>query len=373
MHSNLRVLLGVMFVTGVGLAGCVAKDGVVGEIDGVGQAGAGAEAKSAAGSARFWVDELRSPVDPDLCMPYQLPVVDGDVACRMYGVQVGSGECCRGPLRTVAGASAAAAVADRMRINGHCDAEGQPSCASFCVCEIAKAVGDDLEACLDPYAQQGNGWCYIAPAQGLGAAAAVASCEAGPPAKVNLAGQASAEDGELAFIACNDSSLLPTPSPLGSVCVADLEKEPDFHGFRLDEVTVSEQPSCESGLCLVAHFLGRVSCPYGQRPDDLSQCFLPGSDANVSVEVAAQLLARPPSLASTCSCRCAGPGPGPFCECAADQECVDLIPDLGLPNSERLVGSYCALRGSLDGWHDHSNGDLPCFPDLASCGPARPY
>jgi hypothetical protein len=371
MHSYLRVFLGVTFVMCGGLAGCAAKDGVVGEIDGVGQAGAASEPKSPDGSARFWVDELRVPLDADLCLPYRLPVVDGEVPCQLYGAELPTGECCSGPLRSPAGASAAAAISNQLRLSGVCDADDQPSCASYCVCEIAKAVGDDLDACLDPYAEAGNGWCYIAPAQGLGAADAVASCETEPRAKLNAAGQASPRDGELAFLACSDSPPLSAASPLGSVCVAELEEEPDFNGFRLGEVTVSEQDSCESGLCLVAHFQGRVSCPYGQPQDDLSQCFLPWSDATVTVEVPAQLLARPPSLASTCSCRCAGPGPGPFCDCAADQECVDLIPDLGLPNSERLVGSYCALRGSLDGWHDADRA--PCLSDLASCGPARPY
>jgi hypothetical protein len=263
-------------------------------------------------------------------------------------------------------------VLDELRGNGSCDGPGQPSCTSLCVCEIAKAAGDDLEACLDPYAGAGDGWCYIAPGQGFGAADAVANCPSDARQTLNLAGQASPNGAELAVLACAGSSAPAAPSPLGSVCLPSLEREPNFHGFSLSEVNVIEQATCESGLCLVAHFQGRVSCPYGQPQEDPSHCFLPGSDANVSVGVPSQLVARPPSIASICSCRCAGPGPGPFCGCNVDQECAELIADLGLPESQAWAGSYCVPRGSLDDWSD-AGGGVTCDPDTASCGDARPY
>jgi hypothetical protein len=263
-------------------------------------------------------------------------------------------------------------VLGELRRTGACDGAGQPSCASLCVCEIAKAEGDDLEGCLDPYAGAGDGWCYIAPDQGFGAADAVAHCPSGARQTINFAGQASLNAAEVGVLACAGSSAPTAPSPLGSVCVPSLEQEPDFNGFTLSEVNVIEQSTCESGLCLVAHFQGRVSCPYGQTQEDPSRCFLPGSDANVTVQVPPQLVARPPSLASTCSCRCAGPGPGPFCACDADQECAELIADFGLPESQAWAGSYCVPRGALDGWSDASDS-VACDPDTASCGEARPY
>src|SRR5258706_11907102 len=57
---------------------------------------------------------------------------------------------------------------------------------------------------------------------------------------------------------------------VGDSCIPDDESRPDFSGYAENEVNIeSESPSCQTGVCLVNHFRGRVSCPDGQPADSL--------------------------------------------------------------------------------------------------------
>jgi hypothetical protein len=136
----------------------------------------------------------------------------------------------------------------------------------------------------------------------------------------------------------------------------------------------TESPSCDSGVCLVNHFMGRASCPYGQTDQELGSgaCRLPGSDAPVSVVVQPQFVERQAAKAVTCSCRCAGPGAGPFCDCPSGTECRPLIDDIGHEESEAWAGSYCIPQGSE---YDPTEPPNPatCMVDAQSCGDAHPY
>ena len=52
---------------------------------------------------------------------------------------------------------------------------------------------------------------------------------------------------------------------IGDPCIPEAEYAPDFLGFDQKEVNVeSKSFQCLTRLCLVNHFQGRVSCPYGQ-------------------------------------------------------------------------------------------------------------
>src|SRR5271165_2585312 len=52
---------------------------------------------------------------------------------------------------------------------------------------------------------------------------------------------------------------------IGDPCVPEQEYLPTFQGFDPQEVSVeSKSFQCMTRLCLVNHFRGRVSCPYGQ-------------------------------------------------------------------------------------------------------------
>ena len=52
---------------------------------------------------------------------------------------------------------------------------------------------------------------------------------------------------------------------VGDPCIPDEEYDPTFQAFSLDDVNVeSKSYVCLTRLCLVNHFQGRVTCPYGQ-------------------------------------------------------------------------------------------------------------
>jgi len=134
---------------------------------------------------------------------------------------------------------------------------------------------------------------------------------------------------------------------LGVPCVSEEEYQADFSGFSEAEVsTESRSYQCESRLCLVNHFRGRVSCPYGQKADGSGNCTLPDSNVRVSVPVDPQLQNRRANDAVYCSCRCAGPDANArYCECPSGFGCEELVPGVGA-NNKQLVGSYCVMEGT---------------------------
>lgn len=145
-------------------------------------------------------------------------------------------------------------------------------------------------------------------------------------------------------LACNDSSV-------GDPCIPEDEYRANFSGYSKEEVNVESRSfQCETRLCLVNKFQGRVSCPSGQQREG-GGCQTPDGALPVSVPVAPQLVARPPLDAVYCSCRCAGPegsgltDTGPACECPEGFECTELIPNVEL-GDRQLAGSYCVKQGT---------------------------
>jgi len=170
---------------------------------------------------------------------------------------------------------------------------------------------------------------------------------------------------------------------VGDPCIPEEEYKQPFSGFSLSEVNVESRSfQCETRVCLVNHFQGRVSCPYGQttaditgkQPTDPARCRVPGTtgevcvtpagnttDCNmansmdpnarnvdeVTLPVAPQLIFRSTNDAVYCSCRCAGPEPAArYCECPSGFECEELIRDIGVEGRGQLVGSYCIKPGT---------------------------
>jgi hypothetical protein len=143
---------------------------------------------------------------------------------------------------------------------------------------------------------------------------------------------------------------------VGDPCTPEDEYFDSFSGFSLGEVNVESRSfKCETRVCLVNKFQGRVSCPYGTKgtpPDPTSDvdhglpCEVPGFGGYVSVPVAPQRTERPPELAVYCSCRCGGKDPNArYCECPSGFECTEIVSDQNQGQAQ-LAGSYCIRAGS---------------------------
>src|SRR5438445_10697558 len=109
------------------------------------------------------------------------------------------------------------------------------------------------------------------------------------------------------------SALGCTPGGVGDPCTPEDEYQQNFNGFQVTETNVESRSfQCETRLCLVNHFQGRVSCRLGQpsqvdamgnpvpAPGYSPKCSIPGTKAtpvatskdNANVEVKPQLVAR---------------------------------------------------------------------------------
>ncbi len=182
----------------------------------------------------------------------------------------------------------------------------------------------------------------------------------------------------LAAIGCESGGV-------GDPCIPEDEYQADFAGYGIGEVNIESRSfQCETRLCLVNHFEGRVSCPYGQ-PDrrtdeartaaagDERVCYLPDQEQTeafqVSVPVAPQRFARQAEDAVYCSCRCKGPDENArYCECPDGYSCLELVGDYGLAGGQ-LQGSYCVRKGTKYNPRDS-------YPEVCDemateeCGPA---
>ena len=147
---------------------------------------------------------------------------------------------------------------------------------------------------------------------------------------------------------------------VGDPCVPEQEYDPQFNGFDEKEVNVeSKSFQCRTRICLVNHFRGRVSCPFGQSADKTAPpgadpCTVPGTsdaiegnpnDPRRRALVSAQCVDRAADKAVYCSCRCADingqkPSDQNFCECPDGFTCERLVTSVGRGN-EGLTGSYC--------------------------------
>lgn len=143
---------------------------------------------------------------------------------------------------------------------------------------------------------------------------------------------------------------------IGDPCTPRDEDEASFSGYGIDEVSIETgSPECGANICLINHFQGRVSCPYG---NDLSEvniakgetppgCNLPGTTDPITVAVDPQLAQRQARDAVYCSCRCDGPDRNArYCDCPSGFSCVPLVDDLGQGEGAELAGSYCVRKNT---------------------------
>lgn len=177
---------------------------------------------------------------------------------------------------------------------------------------------------------------------------------------------------------------------VGDPCTPEQEYNPGFLGFSNAEVDVeSKSFQCQTRLCLVNHFQGRVSCPYGQTvdattanqqgasaggftcggstaPNQQTPCCTPGVAQTVlsdqdcppgsngdctpksmitQSQVPPNCTDRTSDKAVYCSCRCANPDGktddgANYCQCPDGFSCTQLIEGVGI-GDPGLQGAYC--------------------------------
>ncbi len=183
------------------------------------------------------------------------------------------------------------------------------------------------------------------------------------------------------------------PGGVGDPCTPEDEYQQNFNGFQVTETNAESRSfQCETRLCLVNHFQGRVSCRVGQTQTQADSeggaynpvCSIPGTEAcvppecpvdvernNINVEVPPQLVDRQADQAVYCSCRCDGPEKDArYCECPEGFQCEPLVDNLMIPGSKdtQLAGSYCIRNGSKYNPNEHFKGAESCAVSPAKCG-----
>jgi len=160
--------------------------------------------------------------------------------------------------------------------------------------------------------------------------------------------------------ACSSSS---GAEGVGDPCSPIMETDPTFLGFDEKEINVEQgAATCSSGICLINHFRGRVSCPYGQStdgaaPSGATPCTTPnksapvsGNDPRLKAQVPAQCVDRSADNAVYCSCRCANANGGTndgasYCACPNGFACLNVVSSIG-PSTNDVAGSYCIKNGT---------------------------
>ncbi len=177
---------------------------------------------------------------------------------------------------------------------------------------------------------------------------------------------------------------------VGDPCIPEAEYDTCFAGFAVTEVnTESRSFQCQTRLCLVNHFQGRVSCPYGQvaagktpltdcadgtTPNgggpytsctegnpcpSVPTCTIPGGATvigsssstvaqqyQIQVTVPPQQTPRQTANAVYCSCRCQNPegktdDGAVYCQCPDGFECKQLVTQISSQSDTNLAGGYC--------------------------------
>ena len=189
---------------------------------------------------------------------------------------------------------------------------------------------------------------------------------------------------------------------VGDPCVPEQEYLPDFAGFDVNEVSVeSKSFQCLTRLCLVNHFRGRVSCPYGQAKDGTNippatnccppnsktcqtsaGCCTPGIPQPVSAPLdskgmpadldnkEAQCVGRTADKAVYCSCRCANlqgqtNDGANYCQCPDGFKCQQLVTSIGAADNGTLTGGYCVKAGTE---YDPNAPCAKCNVAIKNCG-----
>ncbi len=175
---------------------------------------------------------------------------------------------------------------------------------------------------------------------------------------------------------------------VGDPCTPEAEYRQSFTGFSEKQQNIESRSfQCMTRVCIVNHFQGRVTCPYGQDstgigPDGTEGCVIPGavpgSDGGVITGdpnsangrvVEPQCVERRPDQAVYCSCRCANvdgrtDDGAHYCSCPSGFSCEQLVPSIGTGDTG-MTGGYCIKKGTA--YKERASCDATCHPTNAPC------
>lgn len=173
---------------------------------------------------------------------------------------------------------------------------------------------------------------------------------------------------------------LPAPGAVGEACLVSGENNPLFSSHQIFEDTLETGAfeQCESGICMMNHFQGRVSCPLGQAapaacsgPSDAS-C---GAGAACVAAVTIPIYCDPDAPAVEAQCPGVGDVCNPqrrSCECTDDAHCpTGTACDLVAKECKQYVchqAGNCQSAGAGEG---ENAGKSCCVPgtDTPVVGP----
>ncbi len=146
---------------------------------------------------------------------------------------------------------------------------------------------------------------------------------------------------------------------VGDPCIPNAEFSPDYPGATESGAEIEDRSfQCDTRVCLVNHFRGRVTCPFGNNKgdrgpvsqsaytgDDRDECYVPGTSQIVTEEVNSQCKPRKDEV--YCSCRCAGDDDNAkYCECPDGYTCATVTNSLD-PTLVAPGDKYCVKKGTL--------------------------
>jgi hypothetical protein len=296
------------------------------------------------------------------CLPVSLPVDGaGQVECQVF-YALATGDTCGAHPGLVAPAADVVASLESERNSAWStmlDAS-QPLCV---LPQLPKAEWIDGSCATSSSA----GWCYLT-------GSAAASCVDPLPLLIAMSPSGAAPAGTIAILGCggmeSSSGRLSSAASLGAPCVPSPELSTSFAGFSQMEVTLDENnPACGNGAaCVVNHFQGLTSCPYGQDAG-ADTCTVPGTSTPVLAEVRAQVTPRQTANTVYCSCRCENAegkidDGASYCACPSGYTCSPLVPTLVAGDSR--AGSYCIKSDTA--YNPVSVGEENlCNPSLYPC------
>jgi hypothetical protein len=162
------------------------------------------------------------------------------------------------------------------------------------------------------------------------------------------------------------------PGGVGDPCIPNLEYSPGEPGATELGAQVEDRSfQCETRVCLINHFRGRVTCPLGNPAGGSTyagadkECFVPGTTEKVTASVRPQCKERKDAV--YCSCRCDGEDKAAkYCECPSGFECKKVTN----PLDKTLKGAgdmYCIRSGDWDYQKDGTECSISCDIDQKHC------